>query len=331
LAICIDEGFSVRLRARGRAIGSALMVLAVALASCERTFGPAKVAETIQLICDPGTLSLSAGASGKLAVRANDAAGQRIDGAGISFTAADPRLLRVTARGEVTSLGPAGATAVSITSGPRSLTVPVDVVAGPAHRFEAVGAEPRVMIAGRPSNDPVGVRLLDAFGNPVASSPVRFEAAISPPVSISTATDANGIATASLPTIAHAGPFILNAHTSGVPRVSLALGIQVNAAAAAALEAVEVPVSGPVALFADFELVLRVLDAFGNPVPNVRVRWRTDSGSASFDPQQSVSGPDGLVRTRWLLTGLKRRSTTLRAFVVNDERIGFKTRIVLER
>src|SRR5688500_17313637 len=122
------------------------MVLAVALACCERTFGPAKVAETIQLNSDAGTISLRDGSSRKPAVPANDAAGQRNDGAGISFTAADPRLLRVTARGEVTSLGPAGATAVSITSGPRSLTVPVDVVAGPAHRFEAVGAEPRVMI-----------------------------------------------------------------------------------------------------------------------------------------------------------------------------------------
>jgi len=319
------------LRARGRAIGGALLVLAVALASCERISGEAKVTEIAQLICDPARLSLSAGASGKLAIRANDAAGQRIERASISFTAADPRLLRVTALGEVTSLGPAGATSVSITSGSHTLTVPVDVVAGPAHRFEAVGAEPRVMIAGKPPNDPVGVRLLDAFGNPVANSPVRFVAAMNPPVSISTATDANGIATANLPAITHAGPLILNAHTSGVTQVSLALAIQVTAAAAVALEAVEVPASGPVALFADFELVLRVRDAFGNPVPNVKVRWRTDSGSASFDPQQSVSGPEGLVRTRWLLTRLKGRSTTLRAFVVNDEKIGFKRLIVLER
>jgi hypothetical protein len=318
-------------QARRRAIGCALMVLAVAIASCERTSGPAVVAETAQLICDPAQLSLTAGASGKIAVRANDAAGQRIDGASIRFTVADPRLLRATALGEVTSLGPAGPTSVSITSGSHSLTVPVDVSAGPAHRFEAVGAGPRVMIAGMPPKDRVDVRLLDAFGNPVADSPVRFEAAINPPVSISAATDANGIASATLPTITQAGPFTLNVHASSFPRVSLPLDVQVNAAAAATLEAVKVPASGPVALFAEVELVLRVRDAFGNPVPNVMVRWRTDSGSESFDPRQSLSGPDGLVRTRWLLTGLKRRSTTLRAFVLDDEKIGFKTWVALER
>jgi hypothetical protein len=320
----------VRLRACRQTIASALMVLAVALAGCVRTSGPA-VAETAQLISDPAHLSLSAGASGNLAVRAIDAAGQRIDGASIRIDVADPRSLRATALGEVTSLGPAGPTSISITSGSHSLTVPVDVSAGPAHRFEAVEAGPRVATAGRPRKDPVGVRLLDAFGNPVANTAVRFEAAIDPPVSISAATGANGIASAALPTITKAGPFTLNVHVSGLPQVSLPLDVRVNAAAAAALEPVKVPASGPVALFADFELVLRVRDAFGNPVPKVMVRWRTDSGPASFDPQQSRSGTDGLVRTRWLLTGLKRRSTTLRAYVSDNEKIVFKTWIALQR
>ncbi len=319
----------MRLRARRRVIGCALIVLAAALASCERASGPAP--EIAQLICDPAQLSLTAGASGKIAIRANDAAGKRIDGASIRVTVADPRLLRATVLGEVTSLGPAGPTSVSIASGSHSLTVPVDISAGPAHRFEAVGAAPRVMTAGRPPKDPVAVRLLDAFSNPVANSPVRFEAAMNPPVSISTATDANGIASATLPTITQAGLFTLNVHASGFPKVSLPLDVQVNAAEAAALEAVKVPASGPVVLLADFELVLRVRDAFGNPVPNVVVRWRADSGSANFDPRQSLSGPDGLVRTRWLLTGLKRRSTTLRAFVLADETIGFKTWVALQR
>ena len=89
--------------------------------------------------------------------------------------------------------------------------------------------------------------------------------------------------------------------------------------------------SGPVALVADFELVLQVRDDFGNPVPNVLVRWRTDSGSESFNPQQSLSGPDGLVRTRWQLTELKRRRANLRAFVVKNERIRFETWVALER
>jgi len=63
----------------------------------------------------------------------------------------------------------------------------------------------------------------------------------------------------------------------------------------------------------------------------VLVRWRSDSGSASFDPRQSLSGPDGLVRTRWQLAGLNRRRATLRAFVANNETVRFETWVALER
>jgi hypothetical protein len=314
-----------------RAIGSAFMVLAMVGAGCDGISGPARIAETSRLVCEPERLSLTAGASGNLRARANDDAGRPIEGASIRFSVADPRLLRVTNLGEVTSLGPAGRSSVLITSGSHSLIVPVDVSAGPAHRLEAVGAGRHAMSAGTPSQNPVEVRLLDAFGNPVANSRVLFEAAIEPPVSLSTATDVNGIAAASLPAITRACSFILNAHTLDTRHIALPLEMQVKAATPSALEAVNVPPSGPVALFPEFELVLRVRDAFGNPVPNVMVRWRTDSGSEGFDPQQPMSGPDGLVRTRWQLTALKRRGTTLRAFVADDEKIRFERWIALER
>ena len=307
------------------------MTLALAVAGCGRTSGPAKTAETFRLVCDPARLSLPAGGSGTLAATASDSAGNPIDGAHIRFSAADPRLVRVTALGQVTSLGPAGRTSISITSGAHSVTVPVDIFAGPARRFEEVEGSERAIVAGTPSERHVSVRLLDAFGNPVANSRVKFEAAIDPPFSQSADTDTNGVAAAKLPVITRAGHFILNLSTVGTPAVSLPLDIQVKAAAPAALEAVRMPPSGPVVLVANFNLVLRVRDAFGNPVPNVLVRWRTDSGSASFDPQKSLSGPDGLVRTRWQLAGLKRRRATLRALVESDEPIRFETWVALER
>ena len=314
-----------------RACGIALMIVAMGVAGCERTPEPAKVAEAFELICDPAQLSLTAGANGMLAARANDAAGKPMDGASLQFSASDPRLLRVTAQGEVSSLGPAGRTSILITSGSRTLTVPVNIFAGPAHRLEAVGASQRAIMAGTPSKDPVDVRLLDSFDNPVANAPVVFKAAIDPPVSLSTTTDADGVATITLPTITRAGHYILNVRNLGNQQVSLAIDVQVNAAAPAALVAIKVPASGPVALFPEFELVLQVRDAFGNPVPNVSVRWRTNSGSKSFDPPLSRSRPDGQVRTRWQLTALKGRRATLRAFVVDDEKIRFETWVALER
>jgi hypothetical protein len=319
----------VRWSLREFSFASALAVLIMATAGCNRTSGPAEVAEPVTLTAKPARLSLIAGASGKLVARAQDASGNPIDGARLRFGASDPRLLRVTSSGEVTSLGPAGLTSIVMTSGSRSLSVPVDIVAGPAHRFDAVEDSERAMVAGMPSS--VSVRLLDAFDNTVANSGVMAEAATEPPISLSTATDKTGVATFALPALTESGHFFLNVHAPGTPQVSLPLDMRVEAAAPTKLEAVKMLPSGPVALVADFELVLRVRDAFGNPVPNVSVRWRTDSGSKSFDPQQSVSGPDGLVRTRWELAGLKRRRANLRAFVVQNEKIRFETSIALER
>jgi hypothetical protein len=314
-----------------RAFGSALVILTMAVAGCGRTSGPAKIAETFRLVGDPARLSLTAGGSGRAAARANDAVGNPTDGARLHFSASDPKLLRVDAQGVVTSLGPAGRASILITSGSRSVTVPVDVFAGPAHRFEAIGASKLAIVAGTLSKDAVNVRLVDAYENPVANSRVMLEAAIDPPLSLSTATGTDGVATVTLPVITHAGHFFLNVHASDNGPVSLPLEVQVNAASPATLEAVKVLPSGPVALVPDFELVLQVRDAFGNPVPNVLVGWRTNSVSASFDPRQSLSGPDGLVRTHWQIAELKGRRATLKAYVVKNEAIRFESWIALER
>jgi hypothetical protein len=307
------------------------LVIVLALPGCTRAPGPAPVAETSRLTCDPARLSLSAGDSAMLVARAEDAAGKPIEGARIHFGVSDPRALRVTVLGEVASLGPAGKTSIVITSGSQSLTVPVDVVAGPAHRFEATAVGPLEVVAGSPSEERASVRLLDAFDNPVANSRVMFEAAMWPPVSLTTVTGTDGVASFTLPVITRAGHFTLNVHTMGPAPLSGALDVQVDAASPATLEPVRVLPSGPVALVPDFELVLRVRDAFGNPVSNVLVGWRTDSRSTSFDPPQSRSEPDGLVRTRWRLTEFKQRRVTLRAFVVKNERIRFETWVALER
>ena len=321
----------MKLSLRARALAPILVVLALSGAGCERTNDQTATAETHQLIVDPARLSLIAGASGTVRARALDATENAIEGARIDFSSSDQRLLSVDSDGVITSLGPVGHASILIANGFRSLTVPVDVVAGPARRFEAIGGTNLTLVAGTTSKAPIRVRLVDAFDNPIANAGVKFDAAISPPLSLSTSTGTDGIAIVTLPVVSRAGPFILNARTTSGVAVSLQLEIQVSAGAPEALEAVKVLASGPVALVPDFELVLRVRDALGNPVPNVLVRWRTNSGSSSFDPPESLSGPDGLVRTRWQITKLKGRRATLRAFVAKHEAIAFQTWIALER
>ena len=143
-----------------------------------------------------------------------------------SSAASDPRFLRVTALGEVTSVGPAGRTSILITSGSHSLTVPVSIVAGPAHRVEPVEGTNSAIVAGAPSS--VSIRLMDAFDNPVANSEVMIEAAIKPKISLSTVTDTNGVATIALPVITECGPLHSERAYVGNPPVSLPLDMQVE-------------------------------------------------------------------------------------------------------
>jgi hypothetical protein len=321
----------VQLKLCGRTLGSVVMVLAASIAGCHRTPEATAIPATSQLIVDSPHLSLVAGANGRVAARALDVAGNPISGAHLHFSASDPRLLRVDAQGAVSSLGPAGRASILIASGTRSVTVPVDVAAGPARKLEAVGKSDITIVAGMAPKEPVSVRLVDAFDNPIANARVMFETDMSPALSLSTITSSDGVASVTLPVVIRSGHFIVSAHVASNASVSLPLDIQVNPGPPTTLDAVRVLPSGPVALVPHFELVLQVRDAFGNPVPNALVRWRTYSGSASFDPPQSLSGLDGLVRTRWQLTKLKGRRATLRAFVAGHEAISFQTWIALER
>ena len=132
--------------------------------------------------------------------------------------------------GEVKSVGPAG----------RTFHLDNERLAEPdgagRHRLQGLridsaqskGPTARWLRA-RTSN--VSVRLMDAFDNPVANSGVLFEAAIESPISLSTATDTNGVATVTLPVITESGHFILDVHTSGTPQVSFSLDMRVEAAA----------------------------------------------------------------------------------------------------
>ena len=48
-------------------------------------------------------------------------------------------------------------------------------------------------------------------------------------------------------------------------------------------------------------VVVRVLDADGRGVPNVPVRWRSESAQASVTPPEAVTDRDGVSRASWTL------------------------------
>ncbi len=111
-----------------------LAACGVQLAGCSKGPPPpaSVLATTVELIVEPAQLSLTPGDQAQLSAQANDASGAPIGGAHIRYSVADARVLQVTDRGLVTSLGPATPrTEVIIASGRSEKRVPVNVVAAP--------------------------------------------------------------------------------------------------------------------------------------------------------------------------------------------------------
>jgi hypothetical protein len=121
-----------------------LTVCFVQFAGCSRSPPPlpaSAAAATTELIVEPEQLNLTAGGQAQLSVQANDAAGAPVGGAHFRYFVADARVLQVSDRGLVTSLGPATArTEVIIGSGRSEKRIPVSVVAAPAPATAATPA-----------------------------------------------------------------------------------------------------------------------------------------------------------------------------------------------
>lgn len=112
-----------------------LAACATLFAGCSRSPAPLPVkipATTVELVVEPAQLNLTAGGQAQISAQANDAAGMPVGGAHLRFRVSDARVLQVSDRGLVTSLGPATArTEVIIASGGSEKRIPVSVAAAP--------------------------------------------------------------------------------------------------------------------------------------------------------------------------------------------------------
>lgn len=151
---------------------------------------------------------------------------------------------------------------------------------------------------------PLGVRVVDAGGNPLAGVPVAWTSAV-PGDSFApnpSTTDSEGIATTDwLPTRVSGSHAVTATAAEGVSATfSLTLTVD-ESKPAVRLTAVSGdgqtgvrgrPLDGP--------LVVRVFDSHGNPTPGATVLW--SSPGASFAPASSTSDAQGYARTAWTLS-----------------------------
>jgi hypothetical protein len=154
-------------------------------------------ATVMEVIAVPTELSLEAGGQAQISVQANDASGAAVGGTTFRFTSSDPRLLEVSERGLVSSVGPATTRAdIIIASGRYERRVPVVVVPGAPHRLELFsrpeGATPVDDAGG--DTGLIALRVTDAFSNPVPDTAINVRFAELAGPEQQTRTDARGIA-----------------------------------------------------------------------------------------------------------------------------------------
>ncbi len=155
------------------------------------------------------------------------------------------------------------------------------------------------------------VRVTDTRGRPVTGTEVTFATSggsVAPAVAT---TDANGLAT---------GQWSLGMQTGAqqvdvsVAAASPPLGVQFTATASAGAARGLIIVSGngqsaPAGSTLPAPLVVRLLDASGNPISGGAISWVIGQGGGSVDPANGTTGPDGMTSATWMLGPLLGQNT----------------------
>lgn len=158
--------------------------------------------------------------------------------------------------------------------------------------------------AGQPLTNPIVVKVTDRRGQPVPRQKVAFAVVTEAPgaaVTPDTAeTGTNGTAEArwTLGTVSGAQRVV--ARVVGLDGIEVSFDAAVGSGGAVSIQAVNGNnQTAPVGTGLNDSLVVRVLDAFVNPVAGVNVEWDADGGSV--DPGSVVTGSDGRAATYRIL------------------------------
>ena len=166
---------------------------------------------------------------------------------------------------------------------------------------EIVSGEDQIGPAGAQLPDPIVVVVLDADGRPVANHPVTFTVVGGGSLQdASTRTDASGLAQVrwtlgtSLDTEQRIDVKAVSSGSSGTTLASTSVFATVAPAAAASLVIIS---PNPQITWEGGNVIapsVRVVDAYGNPIPGVPVTFAVTSGGGSLTNATVTSGPQGI-------------------------------------
>lgn len=174
------------------------------------------------------------------------------------------------------------------------VTLDASALAGAAARVIVVSGDAQRGIAGAALRKPVVLRVLDSAGNGVMDAALALVVSAGSVADNVVRTDSAGMATIGWTLAQQAGRHRLEVRVAGVDSTVRVTALA-RAAAPANLALEEVPAkrSAPRAK----QLLARVTDVYGNPVPNAVVRFSTAAGQVA--PARAVSDAEGRVRVTW--------------------------------
>lgn len=278
-----------------------VLVLGALLIACGKdSSAPPQPPQPAQVQVTAAAPSLTAvGATTQLTARVIDNRGADMPGAGVTWRSDTPAVLQVSASGLVTAAA-AGTGTVTATAGQvsGSLQITVDQIATGLDLVSGGGQEGQV---GQPLAQTLRFRVSDSNGHPAPGKVIQIAV-----------TGGGSAATASSSTLADGTIEViwtLGTNASQQQQLTVSLGAVARAVTATARPG---PPSAMQSLAGDGQTGLagvqladsvtaRVVDQYGNPVPNVGVTWTVSAGQGSVSPSSATAGADGRVRTRWVL------------------------------
>lgn len=290
-----------------------LVPLGLLAAACGDSSAPLVPAELAIVGGDQQQVPVGQGAPLPLQVRVQTEGGQAVSGEEVVWAVAsgvatvDPDTSGTDANGVATTTVQMGQTAgpVTVTATVRDLppaTFQLTATPGQATIAAAVSGSNQSGPVAEPLANPVVVEARDAFQNPVPGATVVFEPLEGAGTVAETevVTDEQGRASTTWTLGTTPGEQRLNARIQGATGLTV-FRATAEAGAPSTLEKVSGDAQqAPPGDTLTQPLTVRVLDAFGNPVPNAAVSFTTSDGGA-FVPPQPTTNAEGQAQTRWVL------------------------------
>ncbi len=254
-------------------------------------------------------------ATEQLTAQVLDQNGQPMPEEVVTWSSGNPAVATVSAAGLVTAIAN-GTGEVMATSGSLSATAVVDVAQVVATLEKAAG-DAQSGTVGQALSEAVVVRALDRLNNPVVSTSVSFTVASgggsASPASGNTNAQGRASTTWTLGTSTDVAQQLDATHADGAPAASFSA--TANAAAPGSTEKIQGDAqTGAAATALPDSIVVRIVDAFGNPVAGQTVNFAVSAGGGSASPASADSDAGGRAATQWTL-GSGLGANTLQATV----------------